>query len=129
MREKKSRRMSKQQCYCPNCGSMLSISLVKIQPNSYAKRYTSTPYGYRRNGLGIEKDEYEQLVLLTIRRLRDDGLTQTEIADELNNKGFVSRSNRRAGGRGKWTQNMVCRLLALMRKRKKHESKRDQSNC
>ncbi len=53
------------------------------------------PYGYRLNGQGWIEDEREQQAICIMRRLRGEGLSLRQIAQELQDQGFTSRTGKR----------------------------------
>ncbi len=53
------------------------------------------PYGYRLNGQGWIEDEWEQRAIGLMRQLRAKGTSLRRIAEELQAKGFTSRTGKR----------------------------------
>lgn len=53
----------------------------------------TAPFGFRRQGRGLPlvEDEAEQHTLRQIRQMRDEGRTLREIADALNEAGYLTR--------------------------------------
>jgi len=56
-----------------------------------------TPYGYRLgpDGVHLEPEPAEQAVIAEARELRDSGLSLRAVAEELERRGFMSRTGRR----------------------------------
>jgi DNA invertase Pin-like site-specific DNA recombinase len=57
----------------------------------------TVPYGFRRDGVGLVKDEAEQEVLACARGLRAAGLTQWQVVAELEASGHLARSGKPFG--------------------------------
>lgn len=64
------------------------------------------PYGYQRNGKGVEIDREEVKIILSIFELRSQGKSGREIADFLNRKGFKRRNGQL------WTQRQAWAILS-----------------
>ncbi len=57
----------------------------------------NAPYGYRvgPDGVSLIEDDSEQTVILTVRELRAAGLSFRKVAEQLESRGFLSRTGRR----------------------------------